>query len=135
MDRPEDTGVAEAAALAIRHRVHHLPVTDHRNRLFGLVCLCDLLGAVRRDDAEVRSEVLYLAVATDVGADRASLRVDCEHGRVQLTACTARHSQANALLARVRAVEGVVAVDDSLSWHADDLLARSSRSTSEPRHR
>lgn len=113
---------AEAALLAARHRVHHLPVTDDRNVLVGLVCLCDLLGAVSRDDAEIRSEILYLAVASGTGADRATLRVDCDHGRVLLTAHTARRSQAVTLLDRVRAVEGVVDVADTLRWDVDDLL-------------
>lgn len=114
------TSVADAALTAVRHRVHHLPVTDDRHRLVGMVCLCDLLRAVCRDDAEIRSEVLYLAVATDIGADRATLRVDCDHGRILLAARTPRRSQAETLLDRVRAVEGVVDVADTLRWDLDD---------------
>ncbi|TDT97375.1 CBS domain protein [Streptomyces sp. 846.5] len=120
-----DTSAAEAALLAVRHRVHHLPVTDGRRRLVGMVCLCDLLGAVRRDDAEIRSEILYLAVAADAGTDRATLRVDCDHGRVLLDARTTRRSQAGTLLDRVRAVEGVVDVADTLRWDIDDLAVPS----------
>ncbi|MFC1413231.1 CBS domain-containing protein [Streptacidiphilus sp. N1-12] len=116
------TSAADAARVALRHRIHHLPVTDDQHRLVGMVCLCDLLGAVRRDDAEIRSEVLYLAVATDSGTDRATLRVDCDHGRILLDARTARRSQAATLLDRVRAVEGVVDVADTLRWDIDDLL-------------
>ena len=119
------TSAAEAALLAIRHRVHHLPVTDDRHRLVGMVCLCDLLDAVRRDDAEIRSEVLYLAVATDVGTDRGTLRVDCDHGRILLDARTTRRSQANTLLDSVRAVEGVVDVAETVRWDIDDLLVPS----------
>jgi CBS-domain-containing membrane protein len=121
----EDTSAAEAALLAVRHRVHHLPVTDDRRRLIGMVCLCDLLGAVRRDDAEIRSEVLYLAVASDIGTDRATLRVDCDHGRILLDAHTTKRSQAGTLLDRVRAVEGVVDVADTLRWDIDDLVVPS----------
>ena len=120
-----DTSAAEAALLAVRHRVHHLPVTDDGHRLVGMVCLCDLLGAVRRDDAEIRSEVLYLAVASDVGTDRATVRVDCDHGRVLLDAHTTRRSRAVTLLDRVRAVEGVVDIADTLRWDIDDLAAPS----------
>ena len=115
------TRAAEAALLAVRHQVHHLPVTDDQHRLAGMVCLCDLLRAVCRDDAEIRSEVLHLTVATDIGADRATLRVDCDHGRILLTAHTPRRSQANTLLDRVRVVEGVVDVADTLRWDIDDL--------------
>ena len=111
---------AEAALLAVRHRVHHLPVLDERQRLTGMVCLCDLLGALRRDDDEIRSEVLYLAVGHGSGVDRASLIVNCTDGQVVLNATTARHSQAQALAERVRAVEGVVDLLASLRWHTDD---------------
>ena len=115
------TPAPEAAALALQHGLHQLLVTDDQNRPVGLVCLCDLIGAMRRDDAEIRSEVLYLAVAPEAGADRAALRVDCDHGRIRLDARTARRSQAAALLDRVRAVEGVVQVADALCWDVDDL--------------
>jgi CBS-domain-containing membrane protein len=40
------TPVDEAAWLAVSHRIHHLPVTDARGRLLGIVCLCDLLSAI-----------------------------------------------------------------------------------------
>ncbi|MHA6758016.1 CBS domain-containing protein [Streptacidiphilus sp. PAMC 29251] len=116
------TSAADASWVALRHRIHHLPVTDDQHRLVGMVCLCDLLKAVNRDDAEIRSEVLHLALATDTGTDRATLRVDCDHGRILLDARTTRRSQANTLLDRVRAVEGVVDVAETLRWDIDDLL-------------
>ncbi|MHA6758441.1 CBS domain-containing protein [Streptacidiphilus sp. PAMC 29251] len=115
-----DTSAPEAARLAARWQVHQLLVTDAQQRPVGLVCRCDLLRAVCRDDAAIRSEVLYLAVAAETGADRATLRVDCEHGRVLLDARTARRSQAYTLLGRVRAVEGVVQVAETLRWDTDD---------------
>jgi CBS domain-containing protein len=114
------TTAAEAALLAVRHRVHHLPVLDERQRLTGMVCLCDLLGALHRDDDEIRSEVLHLAVGRGSGVERASLIVDCKDGQVVLNATTARRSQAQTLAERVRAVEGVVDLLASLRWQTDD---------------
>ncbi|MEZ0090877.1 HPP family protein [Streptacidiphilus sp. EB129] len=117
------TTAAEAALLAVRHRVHHLPVLDGRRRLTGVVCLCDLLGALHRDDDEIRSEVLYLAVGPDSGVERASLIVDCRDGQVVLNATTALRSQARSLAESVRRVEGVVDLLDSLCWRTDDTRA------------
>jgi CBS domain-containing protein len=117
------TTASDAAWLAVRHRIHHLPVVDEHQRLAGLVCLCDLLGALRRDDDAIRSEVLYLAVSPAAGVDRASLIVDCKDGQVVLNATTALRSQAETLRDRVLAVEGVVDLIASLRWHSDDHQA------------
>ena len=114
------TTAAEAALLAVRHRVHHLPVLDGHQCLTGMVCLCDLLGALHRADDEIRSDVLYLAVGHGAGVERSTLVVDCKDGQVVLNATTARRSQAQSLAARVRAVEGVVDLLASLRWDTDD---------------
>ena len=114
------TTAAEAALLAVGHRVHHLPILDEQERLAGLVCLCDLLGALHRDDDEIRSEVLYLAVGRGSGVERATVIVDCKDGQVVLNAATARRSQAEALVERVGAVEGVVDLLAGLHWQTDD---------------
>jgi CBS-domain-containing membrane protein len=117
------TSAADAALLAVRKRIHRLPVVDPTSRvLVGMVCLCDLLRAMRRDDADIRSDILALALATDTSTDSSTLHVDCVRGRVQLDARTARRSQANTLLERVRAVEGVVDVAETLRWDIDDLF-------------
>ncbi|MEZ0090908.1 CBS domain-containing protein [Streptacidiphilus sp. EB129] len=116
------TTAAEAAWLAIRHRVHHLPVVGEHHDLVGMVCLCDLLGVLHRSDAEIRAEIAGVALGPALGTEAATLRVTCVHGRVTLDARTARRSQAEQLLNRVRAVEGVVDVADSLRWDIDDML-------------
>jgi len=117
----ERTTVEQAALLAMRHRVHHLPVVDSQRRLTGIVCLCDLLDVLRRDDAAIRAEVEAVALAPDLGAMASTLRVGCDRGRVTLEARTARRSQAERLRERVRAVEGVVDVVEGLRWDIDDL--------------
>ncbi|WP_157536765.1 CBS domain-containing protein [Kitasatospora mediocidica] len=116
----ERTTVEQAALLALRHRVHHLPVVDSQRRLTGIVCLCDLLKVLRRDDAAVRAEVEVVALAPDLGTVASTLRVGCVHGRVALEARTVHHHQADQLLHRVRAVEGVVSVADDLRWEIED---------------
>ncbi|MEY9964129.1 CBS domain-containing protein [Streptacidiphilus sp. MAP12-16] len=124
------TGAAEAALVAVRHRVHHLPVVDEQQHLTGMVCLCDLLVALHREDDDIRSEVLYLAVAHTAGVDRSTLIVDCKDGHVVLNATAALRSQAEALAERVRAVEGVVDLLDSLRWHTDDTRTPTANSRS-----
>ncbi|SEL50806.1 CBS domain-containing protein [Streptacidiphilus jiangxiensis] len=50
----QDTA-AEAALLALRHRIHQLPVVDEHHRLVGVVTVNDLLDALRRTDAEIEA--------------------------------------------------------------------------------
>ena len=111
---------AEAARLAARHHIHHIPVVDDQEHLVGMVCLCDLLGALDRSDDAIRSEVLYIAVCRDLDVERSTLLVDCQQGRVALRATTARRSQAETLRDRVRAVEGLADLADDLFWQTDD---------------
>jgi osmotically-inducible protein OsmY len=66
------------------------------------------------DDA-IRSEVLCIAVAHEMEGERAHLVVDCRQGRVTLKAKMTWRSQADILLARVRAVEGIADLDDDLT--------------------
>jgi len=111
---------AEAARLAARHHIHHLPVVDDQGRLLGMVCLCDLLRALDRSDDAIRSEVLHIAVCRELNVERSTLLVDCQQGRIALRATTARRSQTQVLRDRVLAVEGLVDLADDLYWQTDD---------------
>ncbi|RAG86801.1 hypothetical protein DN069_04485 [Streptacidiphilus pinicola] len=117
----QDTA-AEAALLALRHRVHHLPVVDEHRRLVGLVTLTDLLEALRRTDAEIEAEVRIVALGYEFGVKAATLHVTCERGRVLLDARTSLRTQAERLIARVRTVEGVVDLAETVRWEIDDSL-------------
>jgi CBS-domain-containing membrane protein len=117
----EDTA-ADAALLALRHRIHQLPVVDDHHRLVSLVTLNDLLDALRRTDAEIEAEVRIVALGYESNVKAATLRISCERGRVLLDAQTSLRSQAERLLARVRTVEGVVDLAETVRWEIDDSL-------------
>ncbi|WP_052440907.1 CBS domain-containing protein [Streptacidiphilus anmyonensis] len=113
---------ADPALLALRHRIHQLPVLDDHQRLVGLVTLNDLLDALRRTDAEIEAEVRIVALGYEFGVKAATLHVTCERGRVLLAARTSLRSQAERLTARVRTVEGLVGLADTVGWEIDDTL-------------
>jgi CBS-domain-containing membrane protein len=118
----EDDTAADAALLALRHRIHQLPVVDAHHRLIGLVTLNDLLDALRRADAEIEAEVRLVALGYEFGVKAATLHVACQRGRVLLDARTSLRSQAESLLSRIRRVEGVVDLAETLRWETDDSL-------------
>jgi predicted transcriptional regulator len=61
----DDCSVAEALAVARTHRIHHLPVT-HDHELVGIVCTCDLHGAI--PDAPVAAIMRTPVIALDRNA-------------------------------------------------------------------
>jgi CBS-domain-containing membrane protein len=117
--QPQDTA-AQAALIALRHRIHQLPVVDEHHRVVGLVTLNDLLDALRRTDADIADEVRAVALRPECGVGAATLHVACERGRVLLDARTSLRSQAERLLAQVRSVEGLVDLAETVRWEIDD---------------
>ena len=118
-----DDCAAETAWQAVRDNIDRFDVVDSGGHLVGVLRLHDLLAAVCREDDAIRSEVLYIAAAQVMEVERPGLLVDCRQGRVTLRATTTWRSQAQTLLARVRAVEGIAELQHDLSWELDDTSA------------
>ncbi|MDG9702499.1 CBS domain-containing protein [Streptomyces sp. DH37] len=104
--------VGDAAWTAARSRVKRLPVTDHHDRLVGVVSRCDLLRALVRDDEEVREEVEVL-IRREFGLDPGAYRLAVEGGVVAVTHWPLAEYVPE-VLASVRDVEGVVDAVDRL---------------------
>lgn len=118
---PEAT-LTEAARLMHRKHVKRLPVVDADGRLVGIVSRADLLQVFLRSDEsiakEVREDVLRHALATDPD----SVGVTVEEGVARLEGQVETRSLARIAARLVRAVEGVVAVDNRLRWKLDDTV-------------
>ncbi|MEU3090438.1 CBS domain-containing protein [Streptomyces massasporeus] len=101
--------VVDAAWTAAHARLKRLPVTDHRGRLVGVVTRRDLLRALIRDDAEIRTEVESL-----IGRhllDPRMVEVTVEDGVVTLAGRLDKAVVAE-LTASVRDIDDVVGVVD-----------------------
>jgi CBS domain-containing protein len=113
---PEAT-LTEAARVMHRRRVKRLPVVDPTGVLLGIVSRADLLAPFLRSDEsiarEVREEVL-LAI------DPVQMEIGVEDGVVRLEGQLETRSLARIAARLVGAVEGVVGVDDQLTWRLDD---------------
>jgi CBS domain-containing protein len=116
--RPQDQ-VGVAARLMLERGVRRLPVVDG-DRLVGIVARSDLLRWFTRPDEAVRRAV-ELALRATPGADE--VRASVQSGVVVLHGHVPTAQDRSATEDLVRAIAGVVAVDDRLSViHSDPLL-------------
>jgi CBS domain-containing protein len=108
-----DASVQVAARVMRDRRLKRLPVVGARGELIGIVSRVDLLGVYDRPDAEILAEV-NCAAADEFGVSPADLDATVSCGVVTLAGSVALQRTALELAARLRHVEGVVAVRDRL---------------------
>jgi CBS-domain-containing membrane protein len=109
-----DASVQIAARVMRDRRLKRLPVVGARGELIGIVSRVDLLGVYDRPDVDILAEVRSVA-ADEFAIDPADLNATVSSGVVTLDGCVAPQRIALELVARLRHVEGVVAVRDRLT--------------------
>lgn len=119
-----ETTLAEAARLMHRRRVKRLPVVDAEGRLIGIVGRTDLLQPFLRSDESIAEEVRTVVLLQTLVIDPEAVTVTVEDGVVRLEGELETRSLAAIAARLVKAVDGVVAVDNRLSWELDDTKIR-----------
>ncbi|MGZ8580922.1 MAG: CBS domain-containing protein [Actinomycetota bacterium] len=113
--------VADAARLMHERAVKRLPVIDLEGRIVGIVSRMDLLAEFLRDDDDIKAEVSrVLSEDLAIAADQVLVLVD--DGVVHLEGRIERRSLVAAIWGAVRAVPGVVGLDERLTWELDDTI-------------
>lgn len=112
--------VAEAARIMHRNNVKRLPVLDADGELVGIVGRADLLKVFLRPDAEIRREVEENLVKRLLKLDPDSVRVDVRDGVVSMGGRLERKTLVEIAVALVYGIEGVVGVDNRLTFEVDD---------------
>ena len=115
-----DASLGEAANLMRRHAVKRLPVLDESGRLVGIVSRVDLLEIFMRSDAEIAEEVRGDVIRRTLWMEPDTIQVVVHDGVVRLQGQVERRSLLPVVDRLVGAVEGVVAVDDRLTYAHDD---------------
>ncbi|MGZ5289845.1 MAG: CBS domain-containing protein [Actinomycetota bacterium] len=116
-----DAPVTEAAKMMHERHVKRLPVVDELGRIAGVVSRVDLLADYLRDDAEILEDVrtiLYRELLIEEHAVTATV----DQGVVRLEGQLERRTMVPSIWDRVRSVEGVVGIDERLSWQLDDTV-------------
>ena len=117
--RPEAT-LTEAARLMHRKHVKRLPVVDAEGRLLGIVSRADLLQPFLRSDQSIEHEIRERVLRHVLAIDPAAVVVTVADGVVRLEGQVETKSLVRITAHLVQAVEGVVAVENRLSWKFDD---------------
>jgi CBS-domain-containing membrane protein len=109
-----DVPVIVAARVMQDRCLKRLPVVDNRDHLVGIVSRADVLSVYERADSDIRDEV-KATIASEFGLVPADINVTVTAGVVTLAGSVSREKTALELTARIRHIEGVVAVRDRLA--------------------
>jgi CBS domain-containing protein len=118
-----DATLAQAARLMHSKGVKRLPVVGEGGSVLGIVSRADLLKIFLRSDEEIERNIVRDVIERTLWIDRSALTVEVREGVVSLSGQLERRSLAPILTELVRAVDGVVGVDDRLSWEVDDVTS------------
>jgi len=108
----DDSPVVLAARMMDRHGVKRLPVVDADGAIVGIVTRHDLIKVFARPDPEIEKEIAEYA-------DPAAVEV--KQGVVTLTGEVHRRSQVLNMVRLTESLDGVVAVENRLTWRSDDI--------------
>jgi len=109
-----DAPVQLAARVMRDRRLKRLPVVGQDGELIGIISRADVLSVYDRPDADIVAEVTHV-VASEFAINRSDFQADVSSGVVTLTGFVPRQETALELVARLRHIEGVVAVRDRLA--------------------
>lgn len=112
--------VVHAARLMEKHHVKRLPVTDDRGRLAGIVSRRDILRLFLQSDADICEEVTEDVILGALWVDPTELAVEVTDGVVHLHGEVETRSLAELIGRLARRTDGVVDVDNHLTYARDD---------------
>ena len=106
-----------------RGRVKRLPVVDADGHLVGIVSRADLLRVFLREDAEIAREIREDVIRRTLWIDPDTIQIVVREGVVTIRGQVERRSLLAILDRLVASIPGVIAVNDRLSYAADDTVA------------
>lgn len=114
------SSVTEAARKMTDLRVKRLPVVLPDGTLCGIISRADVMGVFTRPDEELADEIAG-GVAIDIlGLSPGDISVTVDDGVTQISGHVPSRSEARVLEELASRVEGVVAIESSLTWAHDD---------------
>ena len=115
--------LGEAAGLMHRKSVKRLPVVGGGGRILGILSRADLLKVFLREDDEIEREIREDVIRRTLWIDPDTVSVSVRDGVARLEGQLERRSLIPMIEQLVVAVEGVVGVEEHLSYVVDDTVA------------
>lgn len=115
-----DQAVDEAARVMLRNGITRLPVLDEANHMVGIVTRADLLRRYLRNDEAIRQEIEENVILETMWIDPSTIQVTVEEGVATLEGQVETKSIKELLVELVRRVDGVIGLEDRLSFAAND---------------
>ena len=119
-----DAPLGVAARVMHERSLRSLPVVDDAGHVIGIVARRDLLQAFLRPDSDIRAEIVDEIIREHLWLDPDTLRVTVEEGVVTLEGQLERASLVPILVRLTYGVDGVVRVENRLSYGFDDTGIR-----------
>jgi CBS domain-containing protein len=109
-----DVPLAVAARVMQERQIKRLPVVTPDGKLVGIVTRSDVLSVYERADSDILDEVRSEVLAGEFGLEPTRFDISVTSGIVTLGGPMERQDRALELVARIRHVDGVVAVRDRI---------------------
>ncbi|MEU3304547.1 CBS domain-containing protein [Streptomyces sp. NPDC006678] len=119
-----DVGIADAARTMAKHGVERLPVVDAEQHLVGIVTRHDLLQIFLRGDNDILREVMDEVFVRTLSLPPQAVSITVREGVVTLTGELEHRPDAEIAMRTTHKIDGVVAVDNQLTFRLDDAQVR-----------
>jgi CBS domain-containing protein len=113
--------LSDAARLMKDHGIKRLPVVESDGKLVGIVSRADLLRVFLRPDQDIKQEIERSVIEETLWMDPSRVRVGVRQGVVTAEGTVEQRSMIPVLIGLIHGVEGVVGVEDRLTYEVDDV--------------
>ncbi len=115
-----DEGLAEAAKVMVIQDIKRLPVIDDDERLVGIISRLDIVAVFTRPDEIIEDEIKEDLIRRVLFVDPDDIEVSVKGGVVTFSGEIGTRNEASLLEELARRLDGVMRVDNQLSWRLDD---------------
>jgi predicted transcriptional regulator len=100
--------------------VNRLPVVDQRSHILGIISRLDVVAVFTRPDDVIEDEIREDVIRRVLFVDPDTLGVSVANGVVKFEGVIGTRTEARLLEEVVRRLDGVMRVENGLSWRIDD---------------
>ena len=115
-----DTDLASAARMMVVQDIKRLPVVDEEDQLLGIISRLDVVAVFTRPDEIIEDEIREDVLRRVLFVDPDDIEVAVSNGVVSFTGEIGTANESRLLEELVRRLDGVMRVDNRLSWRVDD---------------